>query len=236
MKATAAVLFAGVVLAVSGCGSTTTTSAGTTTTAKPAVSAPASPGATQVTQATQPVDQTVQPGQPAQPGQTTDQAPVVVPAPATDQPAQTTPPVATTIAAPVGSGHGLCFDLNSGLANSAVKRLAAKDAGPWQIQGASDDAIADGCDGVLSYLIVTSGNIHPWTHVLYFTNGTYLGTATSQPYGYTEVIGKTRNTVQIQYRWLKSNEPLCCPAGGPSTVTFTLTGTTVQANGQFPPS
>ncbi|MRH87500.1 LppP/LprE family lipoprotein [Nocardia sp. SYP-A9097] len=228
MKATIAVLTAGLALMLSGCGSSTTQSADPTTTRS--VTAPA----TTVTKATQPADQSEQPGtQPGQSVPTTD-APVVVPGPATtitERPASTTP-----VAAPNGSGHGLCFDVNSGLANQAMNRLAATASGPWQVYGGSGDAIADGCDGVLSYLVATSGNIHPYTHILFFTNGTYLGTATSQPYGYTSVTGKTRNVVSVDYRWLKSNEPLCCPEGGPSTVTFTLSGTTVQANGQFPPN
>ncbi|WP_297626106.1 LppP/LprE family lipoprotein [Nocardia sp.] len=160
------------------------------------------------------------------------------PAPGTavdQQPAPGTP-VASTVAAPIGSGHNLCFDLNSELAHNAVARLAATSAGPWQIESASNDPIADGCDGVLSWLTVTSGNIHPYTHVMFFTNGTYLGTATSQPYGYTEVLGKSRTVVSVRYRWAKADDALCCPQGGPSIVTFTLNGTTVQANGQFPPS
>ncbi|MGW4119626.1 LppP/LprE family lipoprotein, partial [Nocardia sp. NPDC004711] len=78
--------------------------------------------------------------------------------------------------------------------------------------------------------------IHPYIHVLFFTNGTYLGTATSNPYGYTEVIGKTANTVSVQYKWAKSSDALCCPSGGPSVVTFTLSGGKVVAKGQFPPS
>ncbi|WP_330180000.1 LppP/LprE family lipoprotein [Nocardia sp. NBC_01503] len=236
MKATTAVLAAGLTLALSGCGSTTTQSAAPSTTRS--VSAPASAPATQTTRPTQPVDQSEQPG--TQPGQTDPgggiDAPAVEPAPASTVTEKPAPQTATTIAAPNGSGHGLCFDVNSALADQAIKRLAATASGPWQVEGGSNDAIADGCDGVLSYLIVTSGNIHPYTHILYFTNGTYLGTATSKPYGYTTVTGKTRTTVSVDYRWIKSDEPLCCPAGGPSTVTFTLTGTTVHANGQFPPN
>ncbi|MGV9721973.1 LppP/LprE family lipoprotein [Nocardia beijingensis] len=77
--------------------------------------------------------------------------------------------------------------------------------------------------------------IHPGTHVLFFTGGRYLGTASAQPYAYTTVLGKARDSVSVQYRWPEKSDPLCCPRGGPSVVTFTLTGATVQANGQFPP-
>ncbi|MET9490789.1 LppP/LprE family lipoprotein [Nocardia sp. NPDC006630] len=137
--------------------------------------------------------------------------------------------------APNGSGHGLCFDLNSALANSAIKGLPVPSTGAWTNPYASNDPISAGCDGVLSWMTVESGDIHPYTHVLFFTNGAYLGTATADPYGYTEVLGKSANVVSVRYRWAKSNDALCCPTGGPSVVTFTLSGGKVQANGQFPP-
>ncbi|MET7771603.1 LppP/LprE family lipoprotein [Nocardia sp. NPDC005366] len=138
--------------------------------------------------------------------------------------------------APEGSGHGLCFDVNSALAASSVARLDTPPGGAWVIQGASEDPIAAGCSGVLSWMTVEWPGIHPGTHILFFTGGKYLGTASAKPYAYTTVLGKTRDTVSVQYRWPKPEDALCCPQGGPSTVTFTLNGTTVQANGQFPPN
>ncbi|WP_019926796.1 LppP/LprE family lipoprotein [Nocardia sp. BMG111209] len=135
-----------------------------------------------------------------------------------------------------GSGHGLCLDLNSALAHSAVVSLAPQLPGDqWVVQAASDDPIAAGCSGVLSWLTVKGPGIHPVTHILFFTGGTYLGTATAQPYAYTTVLGKTRDTVSVQYKWPEPQDPLCCPTGT-STVTFTLNGTTVTAQGQFPPN
>lgn len=148
----------------------------------------------------------------------------------------TTKQTASPVSAPNGSGHGLCFDVNSGLANDAVNSLKVTTSGGWKIESGSGDAIADGCDGVLSYLYVTSGNIHPYYHVLYFTGGKYLGTASLNPFTYTEVLGKTRTSVTLRYRWIKSDDALCCPTGGPSDVVFTLNGTKIQANGEFPPT
>ncbi|MFI6867667.1 LppP/LprE family lipoprotein [Nocardia sp. NPDC050406] len=136
---------------------------------------------------------------------------------------------------PVGSGHGLCFDLNSDLARSAVARLAPPPIGDWSIGQASDDSVDAGCDGVLSWMTVNTDTNHPYTHVLFFTDGTYLGTATAEPYMYTMVTGETRDSVSLTYHWLTDTDPMCCPQGGPSVVTFTLDGTTVRANGEFPP-
>lgn len=154
---------------------------------------------------------------------------------AAPEPSAATTESPSTQAAPEGSGHGLCFDVNSALAASSVATLAAPPGGSWTIQGASEDPIVAGCSGVLSWMTVEWPGIHPGTHVLFFTGGKYLGTASAQPYAYTTVLGKTRDTVSVQYRWPEKSDPLCCPQGGPSVVTFTLSGTTVQANGQFPP-
>ncbi|MFI9504631.1 LppP/LprE family lipoprotein [Nocardia sp. NPDC052566] len=203
-----AALAAGIALATGGCGTTSSDQGGVKTT----VAAPASS----------------QPG--SQPGSSTDQG---------DTPGQPTtkakPTAGQQDTAQAGSGHGLCFDVNSELAKSAINRLTPPAGGAWRLDEAGEDPISAGCDGVLSWMSVESGNNHPYVHVLFFTGGKYLGTATAKPYGYTKVTGKTRNTVSVQYKWLKPKDALCCPEGGPSVVTFTLKGTTVQANGQFPP-
>ncbi|MET8429705.1 LppP/LprE family lipoprotein [Nocardia sp. NPDC004860] len=222
------------VAAASGCSGSSSTQAGTAST-----TVAASQGTTVPAQGNQSALPPAQApgGQGGNPSAGDANSPQPAPATsaATDTPQPTIAPV-TTNPAPNGSGHGLCFDLNSGLANSAIKSLAPTTNGGWGNPSASNDPISAGCDGVLSWMTVESGNIHPYTHVLFFTNGTYLGTATSSPYGYTEVIGKTANTVSVQYKWAKSSDALCCPSGGPSVVTFTLSGGKVVAKGQFPPS
>ncbi|MFF2551099.1 LppP/LprE family lipoprotein [Nocardia sp. NPDC058058] len=137
--------------------------------------------------------------------------------------------------APEGSGHGLCLDVNSALAQSAVSRLGAAPIGSWSVGQASDASVDAGCAGVLSWMTVNTDTNHPYTHILFFTNGTYLGTATSEPYMYTMVAEQNRGSVAATYHWLNNSDPMCCPQGGPSVVTFTLNGGKVTANGQFPP-
>ncbi|BAW09275.1 hypothetical protein GCM10010198_07700 [Nocardia seriolae] len=138
-------------------------------------------------------------------------------------------------AAPAGSGHGLCFDLNSDLARSAIAKLSAPPVGQWQTGQVSENPISSGCDGVLSWMTVNSNVNHPYTHVLFFTGGTYLGTATTDPYMYTMVTAKTSTSLSLTYHWLQADDAMCCPKGGPSVVTFTLKGAKVTADGQFPP-
>lgn len=149
--------------------------------------------------------------------------------------ATTDPAAAQQPAAPAGSGHGLCFDVNSQLAQSALARQAAPPVRGWKVGQGSDTPVSAGCDGALSWMEIYSDVNHPYTHILFFTGGEYLGTATSEPYMYTQITGKTRNSLTLTYHWLQGNEAMCCPTGGPSVVTFTLNGTKVTADGQFPP-
>ncbi|MFC9439540.1 LppP/LprE family lipoprotein, partial [Nocardia sp. NPDC057030] len=196
--------------------------------AAPGASTPAAPGDT---------DQPGTPPQAPAKAPATEKAPPPASVPVDNkEPAPAPPPPPAADQPPNGSGHGLCFDSNSQLARNAVSRLAPNKGGyPWVILEASTDPIDAGCSGVLSWMLVDWDGSHPGYHVLFFTNGTYLGTATSKYYGYTTVLGKTKNTVSVQYRWALPQDALCCPSGGPSTVTYTLNGTTVTAQGQFPP-
>ncbi|MFD6463975.1 LppP/LprE family lipoprotein [Streptomyces roseolus] len=216
IKPAVLVLAAGVALAVAGCGSDTPTPTAT----------PTRPGTV-----------TVVPPQ-------TGPAVTVAPSPI-EPPTITWPGTRTTTAAPPtapvtvlpGSGHGYCFDLNSDLAHSGFAKVAAAEPSTvWTIPGASEDSADAGCAGVLSWMTMEGMGIHPVTHVLFFADGRYLGTASAEPYAYTQVVGKTRGTVSVQYRWALPEDALCCPTGGPSIVTFTLNGATVQAKGQFPPA
>ncbi|MFC9895656.1 LppP/LprE family lipoprotein [Nocardia sp. NPDC127579] len=136
-----------------------------------------------------------------------------------------------------GGGDGLCFDQDSELAHAGFARVAADEPSTiWTIPGASEDSADGGCAGVLSWMTMEGMGIHPATHILFFAEGKYLGTASAEPYAYTTVLGKTRGTVSVQYKWPLPEDALCCPTGGPSVVTFTLNGTTVTASGQFPPA
>ncbi|WP_433657616.1 LppP/LprE family lipoprotein [Nocardia sp. CA-128927] len=230
-----AALAASVVLGASGCGSSPTPQASRTPIPS---AAPASPGASSNAPGPAQPGDTDQPATPPQ-AQTntpeTNNAPPPASVPINQkEPVPALPPPANE--GPNGSGHGLCFDSNSQLARNAVARLAPNKEGyPWVILEASNDPIDAGCSGVLSWMLVDWNGSHPGYHVLYFTNGTYLGTATSKYYAYTSVIGKTRNTVSVQYRWALPQDALCCPSGGPTVVAYTLNGTTVTAQGQFPP-
>ncbi|MEV0248437.1 LppP/LprE family lipoprotein [Nocardia sp. NPDC050712] len=142
-----------------------------------------------------------------------------------------------TATADPGNGHGLCLDVNSELAHNAIASLAsAPDGASWNIIGSGTEPISAGCAGVLSYITVEWNGIHPGTHILHFTEARYLGTSSAKPYAYTEVLGRTRDSVSVQYRWANADDPLCCPQGGPTVVTFTLANGQVTANGQFPPT
>ena len=140
-------------------------------------------------------------------------------------------------APPYGSGHGLCFDINSPLAKSSLSKIG-RDAngGGWSPYRASNNPLRNGCN--LDWMLVNGNGIGDATYqsrVLLFKHGRFIGTVDPRPYGYTWVAKYTKNSVTVRYRWLKPSDPLCCASGGPTFVTAYTVGTHIIRVGHFPP-
>lgn len=140
-------------------------------------------------------------------------------------------------APPYGSGHGLCFDINSGLAQSSLSKIG-RDAngGGWTPASASDNPLQKGCN--LDWMLVNGNGIGDATYqsrVLLFKHGRFIGTVDPKPYSYTSVAKYTKNSVTVRYRWLKPSDPFCCASGGPTYVTASTVGTHIVRAGHFPP-
>ncbi|MGI6798207.1 LppP/LprE family lipoprotein [Gordonia sihwensis] len=185
--------------------------------------------------------------QPTAQQQETVDEPGVQPPAAADRDVRSTPVAQTTSVADTdsdtdagrpGSGHGLCFDLNSALARDAIATLGPdSNGGSWVPRGASEHPLAHGCG--LDWMLVDGSGFNDATYtsrVLLFAGGQYLGTVEPHEYSYTSVAGDTLNSVTVRYRWLRDDDPFCCPQGGPTDVTATLSGGAVVRSGQFPPS
>ncbi|WP_328813222.1 LppP/LprE family lipoprotein [Rhodococcus sp. NBC_00297] len=147
---------------------------------------------------------------------------VTVPAPAPAQPTQVVP----------------CVDPSSLNVRTAVANLGTdSQGGAFVIDDHTPGTSAEGCP-TLEWARATGTGIRNGTvqsHVLFFTNsGDYLGTATSDAYSYTSVVGATDSTVTVRYRWLNPDDAFCCPSNT-SYVDFKLDGGTIVPNGQFPP-
>ncbi|MCY4670754.1 MAG: LppP/LprE family lipoprotein [Rhodococcus sp.] len=142
---------------------------------------------------------------------------------------------ATTTAIPTS---GPCLDVGSSLVTDAIGTLGTDiNGGNWIPRSASEEQIGN-CPDLL-WVSVDGDGVGDATyqsHVLFFHDGTYLGTATSEPYSYTHVIDSNKDSVSVQYRWLLDDDAFCCPQGGPNIVNFTWNGSAVVADGQFPPS
>ncbi|WP_051028021.1 LppP/LprE family lipoprotein [Nocardia higoensis] len=164
------------------------------------------------------------------------------PAPPDGDPGGATSPAATAPVtapgAPDGSGNGLCLDPTSELVASAIAGLETPPEGTtWRIREASKDPISDGCEDLLSYVAVEWGEgIHPGVHLLFFTEGRYLGTGSKEPYSYTTVIDKSVATVSVEYRWPREEDPLCCPQGVNLVVYYLSADGELTVNGEFPPN
>ncbi|MGN7134388.1 LppP/LprE family lipoprotein [Rhodococcoides corynebacterioides] len=144
-----------------------------------------------------------------------------------------------TVPAPAPAGPVPCVDPSSSNVRAAVANLGTdSQGGRFVIDDHTMGISSDGCPA-LEWARATGTGIQNGTvqsHVLFFTNtGSYLGTATSDAYSYTSVVGATDDTVTVRYRWLSPEDPNCCPSNE-SYVTFTLVGgNTIVPDGQFPP-
>lgn len=148
-----------------------------------------------------------------------------------------TQPASDTSGDRPGSGHGLCFDLNSKLSQDSIATLGTdSNGGQWQPAGASNHPLSGGCG--LDWMQVNGSGFNDATYtsrVLLFANGTFLGTVEPHEFSYTSIAGSTLNSVTVRYRWLRKDDPFCCPQGGPSEVTVTLSGGQLSRTGEFPP-
>ncbi|WP_336794492.1 MULTISPECIES: LppP/LprE family lipoprotein [Gordonia] len=159
---------------------------------------------------------------------------------ASGEPTPPNPTAVTTTtqpAAPYGSGHGLCFDLNSRLAKDSMESLGVdSNGGQWQVDGASNHPLSGGCG--LDWLKVDGSGFGDATYtsrVLLFQGGAFVGTVEPHEYSYTSIAGDTLESVTVRYRWLRSDDPFCCPQGGPTTVTASVSNGSIMRDGQFPP-
>jgi hypothetical protein len=69
--------------------------------------------------------------------------------------------------------------------------------------------------------------------VLLFHEGTYIGTATECALPFTTVTGTSTDSVTIEYRWPRGDDPNATPSGL-ATVTYRWAGDAVQTDGELP--
>ncbi|MGW5917562.1 LppP/LprE family lipoprotein [Nocardia fluminea] len=199
----------------SGSGTTTPTSRATAASSTSHAPAPVTPAP----ESTAP-EETAAPGATVAPEPETPpvtQAPTLVPAPETASPADNI------------SGPGRCIDP----ASTGVQNALASLQGSWVAGQASSDQ--PGSCGQLLYVRAIGGNsAGAPIHILFFRDGKYLGTGTSEPYAFTTVVGSSNNAVTVDYRWLAGDEPFAAPQGGPATITYSWNGSKVVMGGTLP--
>jgi LppP/LprE lipoprotein len=69
----------------------------------------------------------------------------------------------------------------------------------------------------------------------FFLGGHYLGTDTSQPSGSLQVVGQGDTEVTLAYAIYRPGDPLCCPSGGQTRVTFQLNNGMLAPAQAIPP-
>ena len=51
------------------------------------------------------------------------------------------------------------------------------------------------------------------SQVIFFNDGTPLGTATPEPRPYITVVAQGNDSAAVQYQWRQGQDPACCPTG-----------------------
>ena len=130
---------------------------------------------------------------------------------------------------------GPCLDLDSAMVSDAFATLGNAPGGdPW-VPGTASDAAGEDCPALLWATAETPmGTVSSPTQVLFFHDGTYLGTATAESFAYTDVVGSTDASVSVQYRWLGEQDANCCPSGGPAVITYSWDGSRVVMEQPLP--
>ena len=164
------------------------------------------------------------------------------PAPVTPDPAtvtegtqpQRTPPEEVSDLVPMGSSEAEppCLDLTWGPVKQAVDSLPLVFAdSPWVATDMGDPCASFTWVEALPYGATVSSP----THLLFFHNAEYLGTATLEPYGFTSVAAQSADTVTVNYRWPLAGDANANPTGGPVTIDYRWDGTRVTMIGTLPP-
>ncbi|WP_027495836.1 LppP/LprE family lipoprotein [Rhodococcus sp. JG-3] len=164
------------------------------------------------------------------------------PAPVTPDPAtvtegaqpQRTPPEEASDLVPMGPSEAepLCLDLTWGPVPQAVDSLPLVFAdSPWVATDMGDPCASFTWVEALPYGATVSSP----THLLFFHDAEYLGTATLEPYGFTSVAAQSADTITVNYRWPLADDANANPTGGPATIDYQWDGTQVTMIGTLPP-
>ncbi|WP_032386370.1 LppP/LprE family lipoprotein [Rhodococcoides fascians] len=164
------------------------------------------------------------------------------PAPVTPDPAtvtegtqpQRTPPEEASDLVPMGPSEAepQCLDLTWGPVPQAVDSLPLVFAdSPWVATDMGDPCASFTWVEALPFGATVSSP----THLLFFHDAEYLGTATLEPYGFTSVAAQSADTITVNYRWPLAGDANANPTGGPATIDYQWDGTQVTMIGTLPP-
>jgi len=133
---------------------------------------------------------------------------------------------------PDATAHVTCLDVSSSSVTEAVNSLPLVFAdSPWVAT-----RMGDPCASFTWVEALPSGaTVSSPTHLLFFHNTEYLGTATLEPYGFTSVEAQSADTITVNYRWPLAGDANANPTGGPVTIDYRWDGTQVTMIGTLPP-
>ncbi len=115
--------------------------------------------------------------------------------------------------------------------------MGPDDPGNWDLKN-SDSSTYDPC-GELSWIVlqIQGGTVSSPYHIMLFSHGEYIGTATPQAYGFFPTVERiSSNSVRVTYHWAKDGESNAEHSGtSVSVFTFDRRSGEVVRKGELPP-
>lgn len=139
---------------------------------------------------------------------------------------------APTLAQPSQAPRRTCMDVKGPEVTDALATLAPF-YGPTEWIATSQGDLCEPFSWVQADFM--GATVSSPSHILFFGNDVYLGTATAEPKGYTSVGIRTPDVITVDYRWPVGDDANANPSGGPATIRYQWDGTTVTMLDPLPP-
>ncbi|MCF8611818.1 LppP/LprE family lipoprotein [Gordonia sp. HY285] len=137
-------------------------------------------------------------------------------------------------ALPATAGHGKCVDPASPIVAQAVSAIDSYYGHDFIVTTATPAALGSCPDLLWVEAGLAGGTGSSPERVLFFDADGFIRYDTEVNTAFTSVVGSTRNTVTVRYRWLNGQDVSANPTGGPVDVDYTLSGQNVIADRTVP--
>ncbi|WOC11153.1 LppP/LprE family lipoprotein [Gordonia sp. MP11Mi] len=135
---------------------------------------------------------------------------------------------------PATAGNGKCVDPASPIVTQAVSAIDSYYGRDFVVAKATPATLGSCPDLLWVEAGLARGTGSSPERILFFDANGFIRYDTQINTAFTSVVGSTRNTVTVRYRWLNGQDVTANPTGGPVDVVYTLSGQNVIADRTVP--